>query len=139
MPKLKNRPPTKYSRMNEQAVVYYHGKPHYLGRYGSPESKIAYSRFVAEIQVNPTVSPSKGERHVTVRELSAAFLDHAKANTDHTNYSFHRIIVLDFLDKLYGDDTPVKDFTPRCLKPALSKNFAKLVFTRSRLSVYRIV
>jgi len=109
MPKLKNRPP-KYSRMKKYAVVYYHGKPHYLGLYGSPESKIAYARFVAELQANPAFSPAKGEKHVTVREVTAAFLDHAAANTDSTNYSFHRVIVLDFLDKLYGDNTPVEDF-----------------------------
>ncbi len=52
MPKLNHRPP-KYCKLNKYAVVYYHGKPHYLGLYGSAESKIAYSRFVAELQANP--------------------------------------------------------------------------------------
>ena len=104
--------------MNKQAVVYYHGRPHYLGRYGSPESKVAYSRFVAAIQANPnpTVFLANEEKIVTVRELTAAFLDYAKANTDSTSYSFCRIIVLDFLDKLYGDNTPVANFKPRDLK-----------------------
>ena len=115
MPKLKNRPP-KYSKLGKQAVVYHNGRPHYLGRHGSPESKIAYSRFIAEIQANPGFFPKKGEKSITVRELYAAFLDHAKASMDSTNYSFYRVIILDFLDKLYGDDTPVEEFTPRCLK-----------------------
>ena len=47
MPKL-NRPP-KYCKLNNYAVVYFNGKPRYLGQYGSPESKVAYSRFVAEL------------------------------------------------------------------------------------------
>jgi hypothetical protein len=96
--------------MNKYAVVYYHGKPHYLGLYGSPESRVAYARFVAELQANPAFSPSSGEKQVTVRELTAAFLDYAKANTDRTSYSFHRVIVLDFLRKLYGDIALASEF-----------------------------
>jgi len=115
MPKLNNRPP-KYSKLKKYAVLYHQGKIHYLGLYGSPESKIAYSRFVAEIQANPTFIPPKGEPSVTVKELAAAFLDHAKENTDPTTYDFYRIIVLDFLMKLYGDSVPVDDFKPSCLK-----------------------
>jgi FkbM family methyltransferase len=52
--------------MGKYAVVYYHGKPHYLGRYGSEESKIAYSRLIAEIQANPiAVSLSSEEKRLT--------------------------------------------------------------------------
>ena len=112
MPKLNNRVP-KYCKMNNYAVVYHNGSPRYLGLHGSPESKIAYARFVAEIQANPSVLPPKEDSRVAVRELTAAFLDHAKANTNHTEYGHLRIIVLDFLGKLYGDDTPVEDFKPR--------------------------
>ena len=114
MPKI-SRPP-KYCKLNGYAVVYHCGKPHYLGRYGSPESKIAYSRFVAEVQANPTFFPIKEEKHVTVCELAAAFLDHVKANKGSTDYSVYRTIVLDFLDKLYGDNTSVENFKPSCLK-----------------------
>lgn len=71
MPKLNSRPP-KYCKLNGQAVVYRNGRPHYLGRYGSPESKAAYSRFIAEIQANPAFFPQKGENNVTICELSAA-------------------------------------------------------------------
>ena len=39
--------------MNKYAVVYFNGKPRYLGLYDSPESKVEYSRFVAELQANP--------------------------------------------------------------------------------------
>ena len=86
MPKLKSRPP-KYTKMNKYAVVYHNGRPRYLGLYGSSESKVAYARFVAELQANPpAVSPPKGEKHVTVRELTASFLDYAKANIDSISY-----------------------------------------------------
>jgi len=104
--------------MNKYAVVYLNGKPRYLGLYGSPESKVAYSRFVAELQANPNpiFFLSAKEKHVTVRELTAAFLDHAAASFDYKDYSHCRVIVLDFLDKLYGDNFPVEDFKPRCLK-----------------------
>jgi hypothetical protein len=115
MPKLINRNP-KLSKLKEYAVVYYRGKIHYLGRHGTPEALTAYNRLCAEIQSNPVFSPPSREKRVTVRELTAAFLDHAKANIDSKSYSFYRIIVLDFLDKLYGDDTPVEEFTPRFLK-----------------------
>jgi len=115
MPKLNNRPP-KYCKMNGQAVVYSNGRPHYLGRHGSPESKVAYARFVSELQANPAFSPSKGEEHVNVSELTAAFLDYAKSSIDKISYGHCRVIILDFLNKLYGDGTPVDDFKPSCLK-----------------------
>ena len=115
MPKLNNRPP-KYSKQGKFAVVYYGKKTHYLGHHGTPESKIAYRRLIAEIQVNPTFFPTPGEKNITICELTAAFIDHTKANTNSVNYSFYKNIVLDFVDKLYGDGTLVDDFTPRCLK-----------------------
>ena len=140
MPKLNNRPP-KYCKMNKYAVVYCHGKPHYLGLYGSPESKIAYSRFVAELQANPVFFPSNEEKHVTVRELSAAFLDHAKANMDYKEYAHCRVIILDFLEKLYGDDTPVDSFKPRCLKLVRTEMIKSGRFCRRIVNryVFRII
>ena len=60
--------------------------------------------------------PPTGEKDVTVKELAAAFLDHAKATLKKPNYTHHRIAVLDFLLKLYGDGTLVGDFKPSCLK-----------------------
>jgi hypothetical protein len=64
MPKLNARPP-KYCKLNSQAVVYFSSKPHYLGRYGSPESHEAYSRIVAEIRtVHIAATPHDPCRHV---------------------------------------------------------------------------
>ena len=81
MPKLNNRPP-KYAKMGKYAVVYLNGKKIYLGLYGSPESKVAYSRLVAELQASPAIYRPKENESITVRELTAAFLDYAKENTD---------------------------------------------------------
>ena len=140
MPKLNNRPP-KYCKLNKYAVVYRHGKPHYLGLYGSQESKIAYSRYVAEIQANPVFLPSSEEKHVTIRELSAAFLDYAKTSFDSIEYGHCRIIILDFLDKLYGDDTPTDNFKPRCLKLVREEMIKSHRFCRKIVNryVFRII
>jgi hypothetical protein len=100
--------------MGKYAVVYLNGKKNYLGLYGSEESKVAYARFIAELQANPTGTPlPNGEKHVTVRELTAAFLDHAKQTLAPIGYSFYRVIILDFMDKLYGDGTTVYEFLPK--------------------------
>ena len=69
MPILKNRPP-KYQRSGKYAVVYHHGKRIYLGAYGSPESRAAYSRFLAESQANSAFHSPTEEANVTVKELA---------------------------------------------------------------------
>ena len=76
MPKLTSRPPL-YKQSGKYAVIYVNGKRVFLGLYGSPESHVAYARFLAEWQANPTFYLAKEERNITVRELAAAFLDHA--------------------------------------------------------------
>jgi integrase len=116
MPKLKNKPP-KYAKLKQYAVVYLNSKTHYLGLYGSEASRVAYARFIAENRVNPLFSSPKEEgTSVTVSELAAAFLDHAKATLSKPNYEHHRTAIGDFLLKLYGDATPTDQFKPSCLK-----------------------
>ena len=115
MPKLINRNP-KLSKLQKYAVSYYRGKIYYFGIHGTPEALTAYNRFCAELQSNSAVPLPKAEKHVTVRELAAAFLDYAKASIDPISYGHYRIVILDFLKKLYGDATPVDDFKPSCLK-----------------------
>jgi len=135
MPILKNRPP-KYLRSGKYAVVYAHGKRNFLGLYGSQESKVAYARFVAEVQTNPTFILSKGETKITVRELTAAFLDYVEATADSKTYSHYRVIVLDFVDKLYGDDTPVDSFKPSCLKLVREEMVRSRRFCRKLVNKY---
>ena len=114
MPKLVTRPP-QYKQCGKYAVVYFDGKRVFLGLYGSEESKVAYARVLAE-WASPVLVPPKGETSVTVKELGAAFLDYAETNVDPITYIIFRTIVLDFLLKLYGDNTPVDEFKPSCLK-----------------------
>ena len=114
MPKLSNRPP-QYKQCGKYAVVYIDGKRVFLGLYGSQESNIAYARALAE-RASPTLTPARGEKDVTVKELAAAFLDHAKAMLAKPNYTHHKIVVVEFLMKLYGDGILVDDFKPSCLK-----------------------
>jgi integrase len=118
MPKLTNKPP-KYTKSEKYACVYRNGKKIYLGLYGSPESKAAYARFVAESKAGSELLLSKGEpgevSGVTVKELALAFLDDAKKTLAKGNYGHHRIVVQELL-KLYGDNIPVDSFTPKCLR-----------------------
>jgi len=76
MPKL-NRPP-KYCKDGKYAAVDLHGKKFRIGLHGSPESPIAYARFLAESKANPAFHIHTGKADTTVREIAAAFLDHAE-------------------------------------------------------------
>jgi len=107
MPKL-NRPP-KYCKDGKYAAVYPHGKKFRIGLHGSPESQIAYARFIAESKANPAFHIHTGKADTTVREVAAAFLDHAERTLGPPNYAHYRIVIVDFLLKLYGD-TAAKDF-----------------------------
>jgi integrase len=91
---------------------------------------------VAESQAAPTFHLAKGETKVTVSELTAAFLDHAEATVESRGYSHYRVIVLDFLDKLYGDNTPVDDFKPSCLKLVRENMIQSRRFCRKMVNKY---
>jgi len=127
MPKLKNQPP-KYCKLRIgkklYAVVYLHGRTIHLGTYGSPESKVAYTRFVAENR-NPRApflpkGESTGEARVSILELALAFLDHVKETLCHKKYGHidyeHYRNTIKELRKLYGNDTPADEFKPSNLK-----------------------
>ena len=136
MPKLKHRPP-KYAKLKNYAVVYLNGKTHYLGLYGSEESKIAYARFVAENRINPFFYlPKTEEPSTTVRELAAAFLDHVKPTANPQNYHHHRTVVADFLLKFYGDTIPVDDFKPSNLKLVRNELIRSGRFCRKMINDY---
>ena len=135
MPKLINRNP-KLSKLKKYAVVYYHGKIRYLGLHGTPEALTAYNRFCTEIQSNPTFVLQSGEAGITVQELVVAFLDHAKATLKAPNYTHYRIVLMDFLQKLYGDDTAANSFSPRCLKLVRSEMIQSHRFCRGIVNEY---
>ncbi len=74
-------PKYRHHKGSGQAFVQIKGKRHYLGSFGSPKSKEAYSRFVAELAVNPVTSPCPAATTpaaITVVELAAAYLDFAE-------------------------------------------------------------
>ena len=90
MPKLKNKPP-KYAKLKNYAVVYFQGRTHYLGLYGSPESKTAYARFVAESRVDPIFAPPQEGEKITIADLVAAFLEHAKPTLDPATFGHYPV------------------------------------------------
>jgi integrase len=135
MPKLSNRPP-KYSKLKQYAVVYLNGKIHYLGTYGSEESRVAYARFIAERRVNPMLVPPDEGTSVTVAELAAAFLDHAKATLESSSYAHYRTVIGDFLLKLFGDDTSVDNFKPSSLKLVRQELILSQRFCRRLINSY---
>jgi hypothetical protein len=62
-----------------QAYVWVNKKRHYLGVYGTPESKKAYSRFIAELAINPISTPQPSAApELTVIELCAAYWEFAQ-------------------------------------------------------------
>lgn len=122
MPKLKNRLP-KLCQMGKYAVVNYQRQKKVLGKWGPPEAKQAYARFITEIQNNQADVPhpylgtghSVGRKGL-VSELAARYLDYVKASgIDKSHYIHCRILLSDFVLPYYGD-IPADDFSPKCLK-----------------------
>ena len=113
-------PKYRHHKGSGQAFVQVKGKRHYLGSYGSPKSKEAYSRFIAELAVNPVAAPSLTAQPVdiTVVELAAAYQDFAEEYyrkngvTTPTAANVKRALLV--AQGLYGR-TAAKDFGPLCL------------------------
>lgn len=66
MPNLNHVPAYKLHKPSGQARVIIWGRHRYLGRFGSPESKEAYSRLIGELAVTPESVPI---REVTTRDF----------------------------------------------------------------------
>ena len=133
----KQNKPHKYCKMGKYALVYHQGRKIYLGLYGTPESKAAYNRLLAELQENPAAIPlSNGEKRVTIRELAAGFLEYAENSVNSTDYTHYQTVILDFLVKLYGDNFSVDDFKPRCLKLVREEMVKSCRFCRNTVNKY---
>jgi len=136
MPKLRNRNP-KMGKLGNYAVIRYGGKIHYLGKHGTKEALVAYNRFCAELQSNPTgYATPTGEQNVTVSELAAGFLDYAEEKIDVRDYRHCRTAVFDFLLKLYGDGTTVDSFKPSSLKLVREDMIQSQRFCRNTINKY---
>jgi len=126
MPKLQNRPPSyRHHRRSGQAVVTVHGRDVYLGAFGSPESKAAYGRAIADWAARSDEALSPGAMVIPksdpiIAELVAAFLNHSATyyrRPDGTPTGEHDQMVASVrpLRQLYSRHR-VADFTPTCLK-----------------------
>ena len=69
-----------------QARCYIHGKSHYLGKYGTEESRIRFGELVAKVVSGQPIDPFAGskvgsttcpEAGLTIHELVLAFMRHA--------------------------------------------------------------
>ena len=111
----------KQSRPNsaDEAFVELNGHRHYLGAYGSPESKQAYHRLLAEWTANGRRLPVAADE-VTVTELIAAYWRHAQSyyrKPDGTHTRSVELIktAMRPLKRLYGNTT-VGAFGPLAYK-----------------------
>jgi len=107
------------------AVVRIDGKDHYLGKFGSPESREKYRRLLAELLAEPaplpaTPSPRIVESGPAVTQLMVAYWDrhvvpyyvkdgHPTSERDNIRQA------LRFARRLYGQ-SPARDFSPLALK-----------------------
>lgn len=104
-----------------QARVRFNGRDIYLGPYGSPESRQAYARFIAENVGNgkpPTITVPEGER-LTIAALVVKYDDFARTyyvkNGVATDEKYAIKAAVAPLVRLYGD-TLAEEFGPKRLK-----------------------
>ncbi len=114
-------PSYRHHKPSGQAVVTLSGRDHYLGPHGSPESRQAYERHVAEWLVNRQRSPEPQGRHpdLTVNELLLTYWEHVQIyyvkEGKPTSEPGTIRQALRPVRELYGD-TQAKDFGPLALK-----------------------
>lgn len=119
-----------------QARVYINGKSHYLGKYGSEESRIRYGELVAKLLSGQPIDPFAGSKGVadespeaglTINELVLAFMRHAEGHYVKHGKPTSEIHCLKSATRpmieLYGF-TPVDSFGPLMLKAIREKMVA---------------
>jgi integrase len=118
-------PKYRHFKPKDLAVVRIDGHDHYLGRYGSEESKEKYHRLLAErhasggVSPPPTLQAQPQSEVLTVAELILRYFRHAERYYVKNGQPTTQVVIirqsLKVLRRLYGS-TPVKDFSPLCLK-----------------------
>lgn len=116
MPRKLRKPAYTFHRPTGQARVRIQGKDHYLGPYGSPESREAYDALLSEWFCRHDAS----QVALTVNDLALLFLDHAAGYYRHRDGTPTRTtenirIALRSLIARHGT-TRIRDFGPRALK-----------------------
>lgn len=131
----RSRPPSYRRHKTGQAVVRLNGKDFYLGVYGTPESKQAYDRRIAEWYASGRkIMPDATEaKPLTVSQIVAAFFENtenadARSLEEMDNY---RQAVRP-LENLYGQ-TPARDFGPLALK-AVRQEMIRVGWSRKNLN-----
>src|SRR5688572_21402728 len=121
MPRLTAATPKyRHHKASKQAVVTIASRDHYLGPWKTKASKIEYDRLVGEwLAAGRPSSPAAAHEEVTVIEVIAAFLRHAKAfyvkNGRPTGTADNYKPALFWLRQRYGR-TPANEFGPLALK-----------------------
>lgn len=82
MPRGKNLLPKYCSHSSGQARVLISGKYHYLGKYGTAESKIEYARLIALVQSGQEITPKRAAKpsELTVADVVAKYLMELQAS-----------------------------------------------------------
>ncbi len=123
-------PSYRHHKPSGQAVVTLEGRDHYLGKYGSPESRQTYDRLLAEYLANrarpdPQSAPPPD---LTINELLIRYWDHACSYyvKDGQPTSEPQTIrqALKPIRELYGD-SPACEFGPLALKAVRQAMIAK--------------
>lgn len=78
MPRKPRTPSYRLHKPSGQAVVTLDGKDHYLGPFGSPESETEYRRLIGLWAAGGGRLPPEPSADLTVCELLAAYLEHAR-------------------------------------------------------------
>jgi integrase len=120
MPVLTPRTPSyRLFKPRGLAVVTIDGRDHYLGKYGSAQSKAEYDRLIAEWLANGRRLPPAPGADLSVNELIAAYWKHVEAyyvkDGAPTSEAATIRYALRFVRRLYGH-TLAKDFGPLALK-----------------------
>jgi integrase len=137
-----------HHRPTGQARVILDGRTHYLGTYGSDESRSRYNRLLAEWLANGRTLPaSRSDSHqLTIDQLIDAYLDHAEKEYRHPDGTPTREIVnvrypLRELHELFADQAAAT-FGPRDLKMLrdrmISKGWCRRLVNQ-RISIVRRV
>ena len=125
----KRIPSYRHYKARNLACVDLDGRRHYLGRYGSPESRREYDRLIAEWLANDrTFEPEvecDARDEITIVDVMAAYMAHCESYygpiSDKNSETYNLRPAMRTLRDLYGDE-PVKDFGPLRLK-AVRQNF----------------
>jgi integrase len=120
----KKKSPPKYARQKRQdtadlAYVRIDGKRHYLGPYGSPESRQRYQRLIAEYQTHGKINGPEVRDAITVEEVAEQYMWFAqryyRREGQPTAEPANIALALRWLIALCGK-TPARRFGPKALR-----------------------